>query len=143
MQRPAPPLPHASIVSSAAAVAAAPAIGTGAATAAWLHIHAGMPGGTDPSRVRSLWRQVCSLGAADHGNAAGRLDMEIHDLAGHRVLAITDASHTVVLTLPAGTYHVLALQCRQRRQYTVALQPGSVVDLHLRLPPTTERSGPT
>lgn len=104
------------------------AVGT---ASAWLHIHAGAMASAAPSRMRAWWQQVCRLASSGGRPGAGQLDIEIHDLCGRRVLAIVDASRTIALTLPPGTYHVGALQCGQRRQYTVALQAGSTVELRL------------
>jgi hypothetical protein len=64
-----------------------------------------------------------------------RLHVEIHDLRGHQVLAVEDASPLVDVTLPAGTYHVSTRLGTVQRSYTMSLRAGGAFDLHLRLTP--------
>jgi hypothetical protein len=60
------------------------------------------------------------------------LALEIHDLQGHRMLALGDAGALVDVVLPPGTYHVSTQIGSTRRRYTVSLEPGASYDLYVR-----------
>lgn len=63
------------------------------------------------------------------------LTLQINDALGDRVLAVGGAGTLVDVALPAGTYHVTAHLGEVQRGYTMTLQGGASVDLHLRLAP--------
>ena len=107
------------------------AIGQGQA-AARLRIHAGAASTDIGWSIEALLRRLHSFFLADGAQAGAQLDLEIHDLKGNQVLALEDAMFTVDVALQPGTYHVTAVHCGAQRQYTVALEHGAVVDLHLR-----------
>ncbi len=69
------------------------------------------------------------------GHDRAPLKVEINDLQGCRVLAIDNAGSLIDVPLPAGTYHVTAHLGKLRRGYTMTLQQGESLDLHLRLSP--------
>lgn len=119
-------------VTATLATAGAPgtcAVGEG--QAARLRIHAGTASTDIGWSIEALLRHLRSL-FVDGAQAGARLDLEIHDLKGNQVLALEDAMFTVDVALQPGTYHVTAMHCGAQRQYTVALEHGTVVDLHLR-----------
>ena len=59
--------------------------------------------------------------------------MQIDDLQGRRFFVTEDAQPPIEILLPAGTYHVSARQSTLRRRYTVTLEQGATLHLHLRL----------
>jgi hypothetical protein len=101
---------------------------------AHLLIHADAPG--DHRRRRASESPLQRLLAlysdgADHDRASLRI--EIHDLKGHRILTVDDASPLLDVSLPAGTYHVSTQLGPLKRGYTMSLQAGGAFDLYLRL----------
>ncbi|MFC5499423.1 hypothetical protein ACFPOE_17895 [Caenimonas terrae] len=61
------------------------------------------------------------------------LCLSIEDRQGRTVLVVDDAGPLVDVPLPPGTYQVTARKGRLRRGYTLTLERGSSVDLHLSL----------
>ncbi len=57
--------------------------------------------------------------------------VRVEDLQGHEYFAADDVRPLIDLPLPSGTYHVTLRQGEQQRRYTVALEHGARVDLHL------------
>jgi hypothetical protein len=97
-------------------------------TAARLRIH------TEPDRARGR-RSTLRRGLAwleRRGRPA--LQLRIADLQGRLFVSTEDSPPLLEATLPAGTYHVTALQGPVRRSYTVTLLDDSTLELYLRLP---------
>ena len=61
------------------------------------------------------------------------ISMQIDGLQGRRFFVTEDAQPPIEILLPAGTYHVSARQSTLRRRYTVTLEQGATLHLHLRL----------
>lgn len=102
-----------------------------------IHAHEGVLAGSDRfawmlSRLRALapapWRRA----------AATPTGVRVEDLQGREYFAAEDAHSLIDLPLPAGTYHVTLRLGELQRRYTVALEHGARVDLHL--PVATNRS---
>lgn len=60
-------------------------------------------------------------------------DLRIDDLQGRRCFAADNTHAVIAVRLPAGTYHVSARLGNVQRRYTLTLERGATVDLHLRL----------
>lgn len=60
-------------------------------------------------------------------------DLRIDDLQGRRCFAADNTLTVVAVHLPAGTYHVSARLGSVERRYTLTLEHGATVNLHLRL----------
>jgi hypothetical protein len=121
--------------SSAFAAGAAPAaagpISASVPRLARLQIHA-----TDASEgggVLSLLlhRLHASAVAAMRRRPPERLCVRIDDLQGRRFFTSDEVRELIDLALPAGTYHVNVRNGHQQRRYTVTLENGSTVDLHV------------
>lgn len=73
---------------------------------------------------------------ARHGVGAGApaaaCIVQIDDLLGHRFLHAAQTLPLTEVQLPAGTYHVTVRVGTWHRRYTVTLEPGATVNLHLR-----------
>ena len=78
-------------------------------------------------------RVLCSDGPRHDEQV--RVNVEIDDLQGNRVLAIDAAGPLIRMRLPAGTYQLTAHRGKVRRRYTINLEEGASFDLHLRLAP--------
>jgi hypothetical protein len=100
---------------------------------AHLLIHADAPTDRRRRSAESPLQRLLALysDGADHERAALRI--EIHDLQGHRILTVDDASPLLDVSLPAGTYHVSTRLGPVTRGYTMSLQAGGAFDLYLRL----------
>lgn len=113
--------------------------------AAQLLIHADAPpcGGGPAARLcRLLFRRGPLPGAAALPQRSTATALQIDDLHGQRFFATDNACALITLPLPAGTYHVTVRAGGLQRRYTVALQDGATVDLHLPPPaaPPRQRS---
>ncbi len=62
------------------------------------------------------------------------LAVQIDDSRGRHVLALEDPGPFIDVPLPPGTYRVTASQGAARRSYTMVLEAGAPLELHLRLP---------
>ena len=102
-------------------------------TEAHLLIHADSPTDRRRRSAESPLQRLLALYSegAEHERAALRI--EIHDLQGHRILTVDDASPLLDVALPAGTYHVSTRLGQVKRGYTMSLQAGGAFDLYLRL----------
>lgn len=65
------------------------------------------------------------------GHEPAQTPLEIHDLHGHCLLALSDAGGWVDVALPAGTYHVSVHAAGRQRRYTVTLQAGATFELRI------------
>lgn len=102
-----------------------------ASAAARLLIHAEREVGALAWRAEALIQRMRAhvMGEPRLGHAG--LALEIHDLLGHKVLALNSAAALVDVALPPGTYHVTALLGGASRRYTVALERGQLFNLYL------------
>jgi len=105
---------------------------TDVVAAARLLIHAEGDDGHDGWSVDALIQRMRARVLDGPRGEQPLLALQIHDLQGHRVLALDDACPLVDVALPPGTYHVTTDLAGTRRRYTVALEPGASVDLYLR-----------
>lgn len=88
---------------------------------AHLRIHAGATAGAGwLARVARAW---CAAPPA--------LRVCVDDLQGQRHVDADGVGALIDLPLPANTYHVTARLGELQRRYTVLLEPGATVDLHL------------
>ncbi|QHE86159.1 T9SS type A sorting domain-containing protein [Hydrogenophaga sp. BPS33] len=94
-----------------------------------LLIHASVNGDGGRGMLGALVRRAWAC--VRHTPDSGVATLEIHDLQGHRMLTLTDASALVDIVLPTGTYHVTTQVGEKRRSYTAALQPGTTTVLYL------------
>lgn len=62
------------------------------------------------------------------------LAVQIDDARGCNVLALEDSGSLIDVPLPPGIYQVTASLGAARRSYTMALEAGTPVELHVRLP---------
>jgi len=103
-------------------------------SAARLLIHSMEPCAHGASPFESALHRLRSRYALGKpADAHAPLVLLVHDLKGQRLEAFDDAGELTELVLPAGTYHVTASLGSLRRSYTMTLEPGASVDLHLRL----------
>lgn len=58
--------------------------------------------------------------------------LRVADLQGRQFFFVEGLLPVIDVPLPAGTYHVTVSLGLQQRRYTVALEQGATVDLHLR-----------
>jgi hypothetical protein len=103
-----------------------------------LMIHAGRDRRVRGDGLGSVWRRLLTLVSG----AAGQrglpiIRVEVGDLQGRQFFAATDARALIDVPLPPGTYHVTALSGQVHRRYTVRLERGASVELHLR--PASDR----
>ena len=97
-----------------------------------LLIHAASADGSDGWSIESFIQRMRAhvLDGPHSGHALPAL--EIQDLEGRRVLALDNTCPLVDVALAPGTYHVTTDLAGTKRRYTVALEQGASVDLHLR-----------
>lgn len=103
------------------------------ATDAHLLIHADAPTDRQRRASESPLQRLLALYSEGPEHERASLHIEIHDLRGHRILSVDDASPLIDVSLPAGTYHVTTRLGQVKRGYTMSLQAGGAFDLHLRL----------
>lgn len=72
--------------------------------------------------------------------AAPQVRVCVDDLQGQRHVDADGLGGLIELPLPANTYHVTARRGGLQRRYTVLLEPGATVDLHLDWRLTTDRA---
>lgn len=101
------------------------------APASRLLIHAAGDNGGDGWSVESWLHRVRAHVLDRPRSERAPLALEIHDLQGHRVLALDDARPLVDVALPPGTYHVSTNLAGTRRRYTIALEQGASFNLYL------------
>ncbi len=65
--------------------------------------------------------------------AAAALGLQLYDLQGRRLADIREAGALTAFGLPPGTYVLTAVWGPVRRSYTLALEAGATVELHLHL----------
>lgn len=80
--------------------------------------------------LRCLWARAAS-DAPPPPPAPAPPELQIHDLRGHRRLALAEIGPLVDIALPPGTYHVTVERAGRQRRYTVTLVQGRASDLHL------------
>lgn len=80
-------------------------------------------------RVRALMRDTSRTSPA-------AASLEIHDVQGHRLLALVHTEALIDVLLPAGTYHVTLQLGNSQHRYTVALAQAATTHLYPRLGPT-------
>lgn len=78
-----------------------------------------------------LHRLRASAMAAMRRRPLACLGVRIDDLQGRRFFTSDEVRESIDLALPAGTYHVNVRHGHQQRRYTVTLEHGSTVDLHV------------
>jgi hypothetical protein len=83
------------------------------------------------ARVRAWLRSLLSRGLRP--NHREPTCVRIDDLEGRPLFASDDVRAPIDIRLPAGTYHVSVRLGPLQRRYTVTLQHGATVDLHLPL----------
>ncbi len=97
-----------------------------------LVIHSEGASGAD-GLFESTLRRLRSLHSiATRLYARSPLAVQIDDLQGRSVLTIAAAGPLLDVPLPAGTYHVIANLGDVRCSYTMRLEQGESLDLHLR-----------
>jgi hypothetical protein len=84
-------------------------------------------------RLTTTLRRLCAAHLCDYKFKREPLRLQIVDLQGKLMLAIDDASALVDVSLPAGTYQVIAHFGKVQRDYTLTLTQGASFDLYLRL----------
>lgn len=104
-----------------------------ALAAARLLIHAENDFSQVGQRIEAALRRLCTRHASGgRHELRPALTLQVDDLQGRRLRSIDDAGPLTDVPLPAGTYQVTALRGHFRRSYTMTLEPGASVELHLR-----------
>jgi hypothetical protein len=107
-----------------------------AASPARLLIHADDDPRTGGRRFESGFQRLRAIHATGPwSDKRATLRLQIDDLQGHRVHSADHVGPLLDVTLPAGTYHISVQHGKFRRKYTMALEPGTSFNLHLRIAP--------
>lgn len=86
------------------------------------------------TRFQNTWERLRWIYSFDLGHTdLAPLKLRIKDLQGKSVFAIKSVEPLLDIPLPAGTYHIAAERGKVCRSYTMAIEPGTSFDLHLRL----------
>lgn len=106
---------------------------TPARAPARLLIHAAPGAGPDGGRlVEALRRWRAWAGDIGRQEPGCQALLQVADLQGRPLFFVHEGQGPVDVLLPPGTYHVIVDRGTQQRRYTVALEPGSTFNLHLR-----------
>ena len=109
---------------------AAPALAT--PLAAELLIHADVAVSVSAFEAAlQRWRLRLHLSPTARAGVRLPLMLQVDDLQGQRLADVHDAGALTRLSLPPGTCNVTATSGDIRRGYTLTLEPGRSVDLHL------------
>jgi hypothetical protein len=98
-----------------------------------VHAEAVVAAGTAFELALHRLRARCAGGA--RRAAAAPLALRVGDLQGRRLADVHEAGPLTAFDLPAGTFVVTARCGHARRSYTLTLEPGASVELHLRFGP--------
>ena len=110
--------------------AAAPGGSVPTTSATQLRIHSGDV--IEVGRLRWLVGRLAVLRVLRGRCVVTGAGLQVDDLQGRRFYSAEHAGSLTAVALPAGTYHVKACWGDVQRRYTVTLEPGATVDLHLR-----------